>query len=64
MGMQNDSAPPHYALCSRQVMNEIFIERWIGRDGLVAWPPPSLDLTSPDYLPRLMGKPRGRSLET
>ena len=24
MWMQHDGAPPHYALCSRQVMNEIF----------------------------------------
>ena len=34
--MQHDGAPPHYALCSRQVMNEIFDEKWIGRGGPVA----------------------------
>ena len=48
--MQHDGAPPHYALCSRQVMNEIFDKKWIGRGGPVAWPPRSPDPTSPDYL--------------
>ena len=48
MWMQHDGAPLHYALCSRQVMNEIFDEKWIGRGGPVAWPPRSPDLT-PDY---------------
>ena len=48
MWMQYDGAPPHYALCSRQVMNEIFDEKWIGRDGPVAWPSRSPDLTPPD----------------
>ena len=45
MWMQNDAAPPYYALCSRQVMNEIFDEKWIERGGPVAWPPRSPDLT-------------------
>ena len=49
MWMQHDSAPPHYTLCSRQVINEIFDEKWIGRGGPVAWSPRSPDLTSPDY---------------
>ena len=49
MWMQHDDAPLHYALCSRQVMNEIFDEKWIGRGGLVARLPRSPDLTSPDY---------------
>ena len=49
MWMQYDGASPHYALCSRQVMNEFFDEKWIGRGGPVAWPPRSPDLTSPDY---------------
>ena len=30
MWMQHDGAPPHYALCSRQVMNEILDEKCIG----------------------------------
>ena len=49
MWMQHYVAPPHYALCSRQEMNEIFDEKWIGRGGAVVWPPRSPDLTSPDY---------------
>ena len=47
--MQDDGAPPHCALCSRQVINEIFEEKWIGRGGPVDWPPRSPDLTSPYY---------------
>ena len=49
MWMQHDGAPPHYSLCSRQVMNGIFDEKWIGRGGPVALPPHSPDLPSPDY---------------
>ena len=30
MWMQRDGAPPHYALCSRQVMNGFFHGKWIG----------------------------------
>ena len=49
MWMLHDGVPPHYALYSRQMMNEIFEQKWIGRGGPVAWPPRLLDLTSPDY---------------
>ena len=49
MWMQYDGAPHHYALCSRQVINEIFDKKWIGRGGPVAWLPRSPYLTSPDY---------------
>ena len=49
MWMHHDGAPPHYAMCSRQVMNEIFDEKWIGRGSPVAWSPRSPNLTSPDY---------------
>ena len=49
MWMQHDGAPPHYALCSRQVMKEIFDEKWIGWGGPVAWLPRSPNLPSPDY---------------
>ena len=58
MWMQHDDAPPYYALCSRQVMNEIFDEKWIGRGRFVAWSPRSPDLTSPDYF--LWGFIKGR----
>ena len=47
MWMQHDGVPPHYDLCSRQVMNEIFDEKLIGQGGRpVAWPPRSPDLTN------------------
>ena len=36
MWMLHDGASPHYALCSRQVMNGIFDEKWIGRGGPIA----------------------------
>ena len=49
MRMQHYATPPLYALSSRQLMNEIFEEKWIGRGDPVAWPPRSPDLTSPDY---------------
>ena len=44
MWIQHDGAPPHYALCSRQVINEIFDEKWIELGRPVAWPPRSPDL--------------------
>ena len=37
MWMQHNGALLHYALCSRQVMNVIFDEKWIRRGGPVAW---------------------------
>ena len=49
MRMQHEGASPHYALCSKQVMNEIFPEKWIRRGGPVAWPLLLPDLASPDY---------------
>ena len=56
MWMQHDGAPPHYALCSGQVINEIFDEMWIVRGGPVAWPPRLPDLTSPDYFYGVLSK--------
>ena len=41
-------------------MNDIFDEKWIGRGGPVAWPPPSPDLTSPDYF--LLGFVKERAM--
>ena len=41
MWMQYDGAPHHYALCSRQMMNESFDKKWIGRGSSVAWQPRS-----------------------
>lgn len=49
MWYQQDGAPPHYAIAARNVVNERFQERWIGRGGPVAWPPRSPDLTPLDF---------------
>ena len=29
MWILHEGAPPHYALCSKQMLNEIFYEKWI-----------------------------------
>ena len=49
MWIQHDGAAPHYTLYSRQMVNEIFDEKWIGQGGHVPCSPRSRDLTSPDY---------------
>lgn len=46
---QQDGAPPHYGLNVRRLLNETFVERWIGRRGTIEWPPRSPDLTPLDY---------------
>jgi len=33
----------------RELLNELFPNRWLGRGGPVAWPPRSPDLTPLDY---------------
>jgi len=49
MYFQHDGAPPHYTRCVREYLNESFPNRWLGRGGLVAWPPRSPYLTTLDY---------------
>jgi hypothetical protein len=44
----HDGAPCHYPLIVREWLNNNFPERWIGRNGPVAWPPRSPDLNSCD----------------
>ena len=46
---QQDGAPPHFALCVRERLNEHFCGRWIGRRGAKEWPPRSPDLTPLDF---------------
>lgn len=46
---QQDGAPAHFALRVRNYLDECFPERWIGRNGPVAWPPRSPDLTPLDF---------------
>jgi hypothetical protein len=45
----HDGAPCHYALIVREWLNNNFPERWIGRNGPVAWPPRSPDLNPCDF---------------
>jgi Helix-turn-helix domain (DUF4817) len=46
---QQDGAPPHWAREVRRCLDNIFPNRWIGRDGPISWAPRSPDLTPPDY---------------
>ena len=46
---QHDWAPAHFALDVRENLNNVFPNRWIGRDGPVHWPPRSPDLTPMDF---------------
>ena len=49
MWYQHDGAPAHFFNASRQILDNNFPNRWIGRGGPVAWPPRSPDLTPLDY---------------
>ena len=42
---QQDGAPPHWALEASWALDRTFPAHWIGRNGLIAWPPRSPDLT-------------------
>lgn len=46
---QQDGAPAHYAVLTRQYLDFVFPNRWIGRLGPMAWPPRSPDLTPLDF---------------
>jgi len=61
--LQHDGAPSHFALSVRDILNERFPGRWIGRGSPTSpaplpWPPRSPDLTTPDNL--LWGIIKGR----
>ncbi|XP_018369530.1 PREDICTED: uncharacterized protein LOC108765352 [Trachymyrmex cornetzi] len=45
---QQDGAPCHFGLIARNLLNNIFPGRWIGRRGSIEWPPRSPDLTPLD----------------
>ena len=51
--LQQDGAPPHWAQCVRDWLNENLPNSWIGRGGSsdtnIAWPPRSPDLTIMDF---------------
>lgn len=46
--LQQDGAPPHTAVRTREFLNAQFNGRWIGKFGPTPWPPRSPDLTSCD----------------
>jgi hypothetical protein len=46
---QQDGAPGHWALTLRGWLNTHFPNKWIVRDGPIAWPPRSPDLTPLDF---------------
>jgi len=48
MWLQLDGCPSHFGINVRQYLNENF-PQWIGRGGLVSWPPRSPDLTPLDF---------------
>lgn len=45
---QQDGAPAHTAIATRDFLNQHFPDRWIGKYGPVSWPPRSPDLSSCD----------------
>jgi len=46
---QHDGVTPHYTNRVRELLNELFANRRLGRGGPVAWPPRSPDLKPLDY---------------
>lgn len=46
---QHDGAPPHTAGEVVNILNDMFPNRWIGRNGPVEWPARSPDLTPLDF---------------
>lgn len=49
MWFQHDGAPAHYYAGARHFLDTRFPNRWIGRNGPVAWPARSPDLTPLDF---------------
>ncbi|KZC07931.1 hypothetical protein WN55_10077 [Dufourea novaeangliae] len=43
--LQHDGCPAHYARRVRDALNELYPNKWIGRGGLVSWPPRSPELS-------------------
>jgi hypothetical protein len=44
-----DGAPLHWSLHVRETITRTFPDRWLGRDGLIPWPPRSPDITPLDF---------------
>ncbi|KAJ8959171.1 hypothetical protein NQ318_022432, partial [Aromia moschata] len=49
MFFQQNGCPAHHAVTVCNWLNSEFNEHWIGRDGLILWPPRSPDLTILDF---------------
>jgi hypothetical protein len=49
MWYMHDGAPAHFSLAVRDVLNNTYHDRWIGRGGPTAWPPRSPDLNPLDF---------------
>lgn len=47
--IQQDGAPAHFSRAARQILDNHYPNRWIGRGGPVSWPPRSPDLTPLDF---------------
>lgn len=55
---QQDGAPAHTAIVTRNYLNNVFPDRWVGKFGPIAWPARSPDLTSCDNALWGMLKPK------
>ena len=49
MYLQHDGAPSHYTRYVMQHLNDTYLNRWMGRDSTINWPPRSPDLTPLDF---------------
>lgn len=49
MWFQHDGAPPHFAIAVRQLLDDRYPNRWMGRGGPVSWPARSPDMTPLDF---------------
>jgi len=49
MWFQQDACPSHASRFARAALNAIFPNKWIGKYGLINYPPRSPDLTVLDY---------------
>ncbi|KAK3894978.1 hypothetical protein Pcinc_001271 [Petrolisthes cinctipes] len=49
MWFMQDGAPAHFARDTRDFINVMYPDKWIGRVGPIAWPPRSPDITPLDF---------------
>ncbi|KYN14904.1 hypothetical protein ALC57_12879 [Trachymyrmex cornetzi] len=49
MWFQQDGTPSHYARSSRNALNILYPNKWIGRGSLTPWPPRSPDINHLDF---------------